>query len=316
MPLFFVVSGYFAESAFRKGTWGKVLARAVGFLWPCVAFGAMFALVQTAMGTGGGIRWFFHFSVHDMPYSRWFLRSLAAIWLFSAVIVRECRTERPRWAAFVALYAAFLFLPAQLRFLLPWIGGEPTIHMLPYFVFGLMILRKRDCFRCARVAIPCGIVFLAIVFLEGNSNNNGMNYWTVSLRWREVFLDRNGLLCFFARTLVGVTGSVFLLWGLDRLLANVPALSRLAALGTTTLGVYVCQEWPLTQFHGNTKWLPLPHWTHWPVAIGWLLLCHLVICGIRRTPGLSTVFFGNEKWLARVFDKFLPGKRDPCAGSA
>lgn len=306
MPVFFVIGGYLARSTFQKGTWAKISARVIGFLWPMGAFGAVFGFVLFATGHGGIVEWLLRFPLHQVLHGHWFLRTFAAVYLLSAIVYRGWRSDRVRWIAFMVVYAALLSCPGRFQPCLFWVGGRETIHMLPYFVFGLLALNRQNLWRSSRLSLLCGAFFLSVVFLEGNSSTNGMNFWNVSTHWRTVFLDPHGLLCFFARTAVGLAGSIFILWAMEQALRRIPSLSRIAVFGTTSLGVYVLHEWPMMQLGRiGISWLPMHAWTRWLVAIGWFLACHFVIVGIKQVPALRFFFFGNENRLMLFFQSIL-----------
>lgn len=310
MPMFFVVGGYLAHSAFQNGTWSKIAVRIIRFIWPMASFGAFFGLVLVLCGKGNGIRWFLEFCLGRVLHGHWFLRTFAGVYLLSSFVFRTCRTNRGKWLGFSLLYVAMLFVPLGYQHCLYWIGGRETIHMFPYFAFGLLVLRTTPWWRSNMLSILSGIVFLSIVFLEGDSAENGMNFWNASTYWRAIFLDRHGLLCLIARTVVGITGSVFVLWTVDLALRLVPQLSTFAVFGTTSLGVYVLHEWPMEKL-GNTgvAFLPFPEWTRWPVALAWFLACHLAISGIRKIHLFQLVFFGDEKWLYAIIGRLFPFSR-------
>lgn len=293
MPIFFVIGGYLALLTFQNGSWSKIIARIVGFFWSIAGFGVLFAVLSALLGNQGCVS-FYRSWIHNGGH--WFLRSFAALYVLSALVYRTAQTDRHRWVGFIALYATLVFTPIRYRPLLSWLGGSPTIHMMPYFVFGLMVLRKREWWRSNAISLCCGTLFIAAVFLQGNSSTNGMNFWKVSPHWQTVFGSMRHLFCAFARTSVGVTGSVFVLWLFDRLLVAVPKLTSLAVFGTTTLGVYILHWWPMILVaKGFPSSFPLPDWTHWPVAIVWFLASHWFIAGIRRIPILSFFFFGDER---------------------
>ena len=50
MPLFFMISGYFAARTLESGDIGKIVARIAGFLWPLAAFGVVFGFILFAAG--------------------------------------------------------------------------------------------------------------------------------------------------------------------------------------------------------------------------------------------------------------------------
>ena len=306
MPVFFLLAGAFARRTFERASFGKLVARVVSFLWPMAAFGVVFALVLCLEGKGGGLSWFVQFVPRRLLRGHWYLRTFAAVYACSAILWRCLPRSWMKAIGFVALYAALIFLPAPVACFVRWTDIRPMVHMLPYFAFGLALPCSIDeVRRHTRFAVPCLLFFLAVVFLEGNSSTNGMNFWNVSMEWRDVLLSGRGLLTLLGRTAVGLSGSLAALFGLDRLLARFPrTANQLAVFGTTTLGVYVLHEWPLMQI-GAAKlpWLPLPEWTRWPVAIGWFLVCHAAVMGIRRLSATRIFFFGDEKRLASAIDR-------------
>lgn len=152
------------------------------------------------------------------------------------------------------------------------------------------------------VAIPCGIFLCLVVFLEGDVRSNGMAFYWVPSDWQTIVADGHLLLCFFARTAVGIAGSIFVLWAVDKLLTLLPKLSRLAVFGTTTLGVYVMHEWPLIQIHKCFKFEPLSSCWRWPLALAIFFACHYLTVLIRRCPVSKFFFFGDEKWLSYKLD--------------
>lgn len=300
MPLFFMISGYFAVRAFENGNVSKIIARIVGFLWPLASFGAVFGAVLFICGKASWLKMIAYPLVRAYGGS-WFLSTLATIFAISAVVFRYVKTDKMRWFVFCLVYVALFFTAGQ--------GGiaslfrfSSILHMFPYFVFGLMVLKPFEVYKISLVAIPCGIFLLAVVFLEGDVRSNGMAFYWVPSDWQTVVADGHLLLCFFARTAVGIAGSIFVLWAVDKLLKLVPQLSRLAVFGTTTLGVYVMHEWPLMQIHKYFQFEPLSSYWRWPLALALFLTCHYFTVLIRRYSISKFIFFGDEKLLSSKLD--------------
>lgn len=177
--------------------------------------------------------------------------------------------------------------------------------MFPYFVFGVLVLKPFGFNDNWRMAIPCGIFFLLVIFFEGDVRSNGMGfYWTPS-DWQTIVADKRLFLCFWARPAVGIAGSIFTLWVVDKILKIVPKLSCLAVFGTTTLGVYVIHEWPLIQVHKYCSFDSMTSFWRWPLTFAVFFLCHYVTIGIKGNMRLRFFFFGDEKWLARKIGKML-----------
>lgn len=206
-----------------------------------------------------------------------------------------------RWIAFALIYVGLFFSAGQGR-IASFLRLTNILHMFPYFVFGVMALKSFELYKNALVAIPCGIFLLSVVFLEGDVRSNGMAFYWVPSDWQTVVADKHLFLCFFARTAVGIAGSIFVLWAVDKLLKLVPQLSRLAVFGTTTLGVYVMHGWPLIQIHKYFKFEPLSSCWRWPLALALFFACHYLTVLIRRYPKAKFFFFGDEKRLVAAID--------------
>jgi len=300
MPVFFVISGYFAAFTFAKSSFAKCFARSICMIWPQIVYSACAAFVAIILIGDSFLDTFYH------VMSFWYLRCIAVIYLFSAVVFRAFKTDRNRWLGFAFGYILLLFWPSL--FSVWWMGQ--LVHMLPYFVFGLMVLSKHPFFRLNWAGVLCGIFFVSVVLLEGNSDVNGMNFWKVTAHWRVVFFHVRDFVTFFARTAVGIAGSVFVLWLVDKGLKMVPPLARLAVFGTTSLGVYVIHEWIIQKAGCRFALFPLPEWTRWGVAIIYFLICHFVIVLIRSNNWGSKLLFGDEKLIVRLVDKFFKKEGD------
>ena len=292
MPVFFVIGGYLAASTYAKADWAKLISRTVHFMWPQVAAAVFYALLMAAIsGHGGGA---FYWVIEA-----WFLHTYALVYLVSALIFRITHDDGKRWALFLLCYIAMLFWPN--RFHLRWCGQ--VIHMFPYFVFGLMCLKKKALHLDWRVGCACGALYLATVFLQGDSNLNGMNFWKVNAHWRIVLLNWHEGLTFVARTMVGICGSVFVLFFVNVLIKAVPCFSMLSSLGMTTLGIYVMHEYPLFLFGRHMSIFPLPSWSRWLVAICWFLVCHCIVVLLKWWNVTRFAFLGDEVVLADIFRK-------------
>lgn len=182
--------------------------------------------------------------------------------------------------------------------------GE-ALHMYPYFIFGAFILCKWEVYRNDVIAVACGLFFIAVIVLEGDITRNGMGFYWASLDLHDI-LTRYGLACFIGRTMVGVAGTVFLLWLTTFLCAKIPAIGLLGQFGTTTLGVYVMHEWPLAELGRNEILRThFPGWTMWPISVALFFSLHYLTVMIKGNDVLRFFFFGNEKWLSSMLGKWF-----------
>lgn len=290
MPVFFMISGYFAASTFANGGWRRIVARAVGFLWPQTALAVCVAVAGFLLSMD------FSASIEYL-LTIWFLRTMLVVYVLAALAYKPFKSEAMRWATMIVIYGLMIFLPVPLKAF--WIGQ--SAHMFPYFVFGLMVLRKCELFKNVGIALLCGLFFLVVVLLEGNTPTVGMSFWNGATHWSDVISSSYNIVTFFARTAVGIAGSVFVLFAVDRLLMACPRLSFIGVLGTTTMGVYVLHEVVLINAGAKLPFLPLPSWTRWLIAVAYLLICHLVVVLVRRYPVSRFLFFGDEKRTESIF---------------
>ena len=295
MPVFFVMSGYFAASAFSKSGWPKVLARSVYYVWPHVTLPILCAVFWLLAGDDS-----LRTVLGHLPFY-WFLRILAIVYLLCAAIYKLAATDKMRWFLFVLVYMVMFFCPQIFH----WWWCDQVIHMYPYFVFGLMVLRRHAFFNNAVVSIVCGALYLLAVIFQGDSTSNGMNFWKVCAYWDVVLFNIRDIVTFFARTVVGITGSVFIIFFAELLSRFVPHVNRLAPLGRTSLGIYVLHEYPLSFIGCHLGFLPMPAWSRWIVAIGWFLVCHFAVRLVQCSKVCRFLVFGDEAWIQNILAKWL-----------
>lgn len=286
MPVFFVIGGYLAASTFKNADWCKLLSRSIHFLWPQLVMAVVYSIVMMPFGE----------KAFGWVLNAWFLHTYAIIYIMAAGVFRMADTDGRRWCGFFALYMAMIFWPSCIH--LGWFGQ--VTHMFPYFCFGLMCLGRSPLRIDWKIGCLCGAAYLAFVFLQGDSEVNGMNFWKVNVHWKTLFFDKMECATFFARTTVGITGSVFLLF-LAKLAAEaLPFVARLSSLGTSSLGVYVVHEYPMYVLGRYLPDVPFPACSRWLVALGVFIACHCLVCLLKRCRITRLVFFGDEASLTSL----------------
>lgn len=302
MPAFFAISGYFALSTFRSGTWSKILARITMFAWPMASFAVVFTLTDCLLGDAfsrnhGVIQqflWLFK--------SKWFLRTLGVLYFLSAAVYRLGKTDRCRWLLFGILWISLLVLPQRARPFLGFADYGQLVQMFPYFVFGLMALRTNEVWRKRPVRVACLLLFFGIILQEDICRWIGLSTWRAApVSWMSFVLFDSALWHLAARTLLGITGTVSLLGVVEGLVRRFPSLSRLSCFGTTTMGVYIVHEHPLEI--ATSYGISLPPWTRCLATVLWFLVCHAIVRAILRNNRTRTVFFSDESMLRHWFEK-------------
>lgn len=302
MPLFFMISGYFAAKTFDVGDVGKIAARIVGFFWPLAAFGVVFGLVLLMCGKIPLWKMVLYPAARVWGGS-WFLMTMAIIYAMVATVWKSIKNRKWRLVVIFLMYIGMFFSAGQGK-VSSLLRIDSVLHMFPYFIFGAFALKGDGLYKKWFIAIPSGILLLLVVFFEGDVRTNGMAFYWVPVDWQTVVSDYHLFFCFWARTVVGISGSLFVLYVIDRFLTINPRLSRLAVFGTTTLGVYVMHEWPIIQISKYCSVTPLSSYYRWPLALIVFLVCHYVTVAIKNNYILRFFFFSDEKWLSGVFRKW------------
>ena len=132
-----------------------------------------------------------------------------------------------------------------------------------------------------------------------------MSFYYVPTDWRTVLSSGHLSFCVLARTVVGIVGSVFVLWIIDCICRKARCLNKAAIFGTTTLGVYVMHEWPMLQIKDfSLLSSELSGYWKWPLALAIFLSCHFLVEWMRKHLYMQVVLFGNEKWLSVIVNRF------------
>ena len=132
MPLFFMISGYFAAKTFGAGDVGKITARVIGFLWPLATFGAIFGILLFLFDKIPLWKAVLY-PVARVCFGSWFLKTLAVIYIVVAVLWKFFKARRWRIVAVISIYVALFFTAGQGK-ISSLLGISNVLHMYPYFM--------------------------------------------------------------------------------------------------------------------------------------------------------------------------------------
>lgn len=226
----------------------------------------------------------------------WFILTLASLYFASALVFKLVRTERSRWFLLIFWYLAMIVAPT--------FEVKQAMHMWPYFVFGLMVMPRWRLDRNMPISLVFGALLICTALFEGDAVSNGMDFWCVSSYWQDIVRDSHSVFCFFARSVLGLAGSVFVLWLVRWFLSKFRFVTSLAIFGTTTLGVYVLHEWVFLRL-SELSCFPLSSAWRMGITIVSFLAFHFFVLGIRKVAILNFVFFGDEVNLTSLLDRIL-----------
>lgn len=280
MPLFFIISGYFAAKTIEKGDWRKLGRHLVGYFWPLAAVSVVFAALSVLFHVEGSGCGFIGYTGRRFLFAGWFLWCLAICF----VITFLCRRVASGWKFYLALCIVYGILLVDIHV---WHIGT-TRAMLPFFVVGVALSGWKSIWTDWRIGAACLLAYMVFVFLQGDIQKNGLSFYANSISWMTIEKDPKVIGFAAARFVNGIIGSIGICWAVHYLLSKCKALEVLAPLGTTTLGVYILHQWVLAR---------IPTRGYWTVLITAMLfvLCHLIVVYTRRISLLRRFFWGEFK---------------------
>ena len=244
MPIFFMLSGYFAWPTIEAHNWSKLRYNLQSFLQPTLFAGVFYTAIGLIIGlVDPQPRTVIIRLVRSVFVDPWFITTLIECHLLLFVAFAVGR--RVRWALLI-IVTVFCIIICRPPFMPGNIHWGCLIGMMPHFAFGAIVLRKLGCrsWENRKVGVFCFIVFISFVLLEGDVEQNGMSFYVADSSIRT-FRTVESSICFFLRPIVGLLGSIGVMSLLRIAFDVVPFLGRIAKIGQLTLGIYIFHLWPL-----------------------------------------------------------------------
>lgn len=227
MPLFMVVSGYFATSILKGDVKSTILSKFRQLLVPSVTTYftvGIFLLILRRKEWLEGVVGILSYCVSSF----WYLKALFLFYILSVLFVRLRKKNKYS----VLFFFLLLFLPP---FILDYVHAIST---LPYFLIGLWIRHLGGLFwkYKKRVLLISVLIYSLFVFLFNIQN---YNMYTNPFGWEIELFGR-----FVVRTIIGISGSLVALILIKAICdRNKGGLweKQIAKVGTYTLGIYIFQ---------------------------------------------------------------------------
>lgn len=265
MPLFIMVSGFFACSSLKK-TWKPFLVnKALQLLLPCLTWGTLFYLILSVISNPE--RSYGSFLDHNL----WFLKCLFTCYLIYYIVFRTCK--KFYWATAISFVIALIFPSSYVQ------------ALFPYFLIGVLLQRHYDIFCRYRNKITSATLILFILL---------SCYNTTDVYWSRTPLS----------FLLGLSGSVCIV-GLIHLLTEKIGTSSLfrslAHLGQYTLGVYILQSFILEKLmpmYISFDDFPegITHFIIHPIlSLLLLVICITITQLVYKNRYTALVFFGKRR---------------------
>ena len=240
MPMFFLISGYFLNSVVERHDWRRLLFHIKSYFLPLAWISSTFALISFSLGSIDRsclsmVSWALRFFC-----GQWFVWALAATYVLVFLACLLGRSFGCRLCLMLIVCCLFMSVPC------PY-----AREMMPYFIVGLTI-RHFSIAPWERrwVGLGCMIVFVVGTYVAGDVKNNGLAFYFTDTSIK-VFFSIGGLGLWLGRHLLGICGSVGVLFLIQHLLRHYQWMARFSVFGTTTLGVYYLHQQILKVFeHG------------------------------------------------------------------
>lgn len=246
MPLFMLVSGYFARSVFYTAVSVMVKRKSIQLLLPSFSsyffIGILLIILRNEDFTNGMISLIGYCTI-----SFWYLKTLFFFYVFASLVFSS-RSSHNVLTFILCLLGGLVVLLYSEQF----DSYFRFFSMLPYFVAGLLFYRWEEYIFSKKY---CFLVVSALLYVLFTS------YWATNeydMYGHPFAMNIQSLKLFLIRTVIGLSGSVFLILFIREIckaLENFYVLCVLGKFGTYTLGIYVFSSELVRflQLYGRTK---------------------------------------------------------------
>ena len=282
MPLFFVISGYFAQRALTRPLTRLVTDKLLQLVLPAIAFRIVYAKL---LGIG----------TFTFPYINcigfWFIGCLFLCFMTAGIGLALLRS-----------FYAGLLIPALLLSTGAWETSFLYLgQMYIFFVAGL-ILRRHQTFLQQRARLILAIVLPIFLLSYALWQPDYVVYLSAHKAWlNSSGFHADNLYIYLLRVLIGLAGSLILIAGsmLISPLASIPPL--LQSIGANTLGIFFLQGYfigVVSQIvHQLSGWIyPVSPAVVWVGAALIITLISYLICRILRLSQLTSFIFLGSRW--------------------
>lgn len=282
MPLFMIISGFFASSSLRLPLGRMLLKKGLQLVLP--------GMVWSVLAIG-----FIRFNVLNIF---WFLSCLFICYALAGLgmrIFRHSMTAAALFSMVVALaFVSVVYVPS----------------ILPFFWAGIFLNRHKERWLQAGTGVRLGL-WAAFIFLLLFWNSDYTVYYCrlhTVLYHGKIFLDPHEYACLLFRLVIGCTGSMAILLSLRRRYGMVGSKTRkrISQLGQATIGIYILQSLYHSYLHDNMPKTGSDALTFLfapCLATALTLVCYGVYRLLRRNRLFDGLLFGGFRLKSRQPEK-------------
>lgn len=283
MPIFFIVSGYFAGGLLDCDL-GKLVSRMRRIAQPFIVFSVVFAILAAAFKIVPSPLGIPLYALKRVLFSGWFVWVLAECNVIVFGVGRIFRKATARTSVLFTVALILWFVPsipqgiASLDFLK---------EMFLFFIFGMLVLKPHlNTILSWRVGFFCLFIFATVIFLEGDIKTNQLGFYWCS----RSIASLKPFAFFLVRLALGIVGSLAVLFSIKYL--PVRAMRFLATFGATSFGVYLLHQWILDRV-ADLNIFPLSFLSCLFLSAAIFLFCHLVVL-LLRIGWFRAAIWGEE----------------------
>lgn len=237
MPLFFIISGYFASKTIVAGDWVRLCKHICGYFWPVAVVSVVFASIVVAVHIPGCEKGFVGYAGRRFLFSPWFLWCLSFCYVATFLCCRF-KHSGMKIGMLLLFIAGLMFLDGV------WHAANVRA-MLPHFLCGVFIFSRWELWKMHKIGAICLCVYIVVVFIQGDIWVNGMNFYNMKTTWCAFISGDSSFLLYLARIANGIVGSIGIMWFLHLLCNKIRCMPMVAPLGMSTLWVYILHQWIL-----------------------------------------------------------------------
>lgn len=217
MPLFMMLSGWFASHLLKKSLFDVVKLKFRQLLLPSIIWGTILFLVAKYLMTS-------HSYLHIIYYSYWFLKSLFSCMILFVVGLKYFKNKK------VGLI--FVLFISQLCNSIPYLEFLQLRYMFPCFVMGYLFSQNYIWLQ-RNIKIITLVSFICFVSL--------FCFFNKDLLWPISYIHNIGdIVTVYYKLIIGMFGSVMCI-GFAHLLPSNKLLQYMANIGKHTLAIYILQ---------------------------------------------------------------------------
>lgn len=225
MPLFMMLSGFFAEKSFSLSLKDLVRKKFLQLIVPALLFGILAFIIRGILYHNFKISNLLHEEISNF----WFLKSLFICYVVTAACWKMGKVKYLCIFVFIML---FLFLQR-------WdIGLYKTGHMLPFFACGLLLRKAEDKVKKNVLTILLfSFSFFCIVFPKYTLDQTFLAYPFKILNWNSFFDYSMYLVMGFWGSMIIIASALLL----DGIIKENLLKKNIRNIGQSTLSIYLWQ---------------------------------------------------------------------------